>query len=303
MKKRSESVASCWEDFVLECKIKGLKKKTIEGYESHWRTLAPYIDGQQDIGELSKREIDTMIVALQEKGLKDTTIASYIRVLKCFISFCESEGLTELKIKPYKAQESLKETYTDAELKLLLKKPCMSSCAFTEYRTWVIINLLLNCGCRAATVRNIKVKDINFDNNTIAYRHTKNGSIQIVPLCYEMVRVLREYLRVRKSEGVYSDYLFVDVNGAQMSEHCLGQAVYKYNKRRGVEKTSIHLFRHSFAERYLQNGGNAFDLQRILGHTTLEMTKHYCRIYDNKLAANFNDFSPLAQLGARKVAN
>lgn len=296
MKKKSINVASCWEDFIIECKIKGLKKKTIESYESHWKTLSSYIDAEQAINKLTKRDIDRVIIALQEKGLKEATIASYMRVVKTFISFCREEKYTELTIKPYKAPDALKTTYTDEELKVLLKKPNLSSCAFTEYRNWVIINLLLNSGCRAATVRNIKVNDINFDNGTIAYRHTKNGSIQVVPLCFKMIKVLREYIRSRANEDVHCEYLFTDINGFQMSEHCLGQAIRKYNLSRGVNKTSIHLFRHSFAERFIQNGGNAFDLQRILGHTTLEMTKHYCRIYDTSLAANFNDFSPLAQL-------
>ena len=65
----------------------------------------------------------------------------------------------------------------------------MRSTTFCEYRNWVIINLLLNSGCRAATIRSFLVKDVNLNNATITYRHTKNKSIQIVPLCSEMVSV------------------------------------------------------------------------------------------------------------------
>ena len=76
-------------------------------------------------------------------------------------------------------------------------------------------------------------------------------------------------------------------------------SIADYNTRRGVGKTSIHLFRHTFARKYLVDcGGNAFALQRLLGHATLDMTKHYCEIYDTDLTKNFDKYSPLAQMKA-----
>lgn len=203
-------------------------------------------------------------------------------------------GATAVDVKPYKGEETVKDTYTDTELKRLLKKPQIRSCTFSEYRNWVIVNLLVNSGCRAATIRNMLVADVNLNGGTITYRHTKNKNVQITPLCSEMVSILREYLRVR--DGAPQDYLFPNDSGAMFSEKGLSDAIRFYNRSRGVEKTSIHLFRHTFAERYLMNGGNAFNLQKLLGHSTLDMTKHYCRIYDAEIAKDYDKFSPLATL-------
>lgn len=64
-----------------------------------------------------------------------------------------------------------------------------------------------------------------------------------------------------------------------------------------MEKTSIHLFRHTFAKKYLVDcGGNAFTLQRLLGHSTLDMTKHYCTIFDADITKNYDSFSLLTQI-------
>ena len=79
----------------------------------------------------------------------------------------------------------------------------------------------------------------------------------------------------------------------------LRQSIARYNTRRGVQKTCIHLFRHPFARKYLIDcGGDAFTLQKLLGQSTLAMTKHYCAIYDADLTKNYDNFSPLAQMKA-----
>ena len=168
-------------------------------------------------------------------------------------------------------------------------------CTFAEYRNGVIINLLLNNGCRAATIRNIQIKDVDIENKVIYLRHTKNKRAQVIPLCEALCGILREYMRVRGGGG--DEYLFPNKNGVQLTENGLRCTISKYNRRRGVEKTSIHLFRHTFAKKYLVDcGGNAFTLQRLLGHSTLDMTKHYCTIFDADITKNYDSFSPLTQI-------
>ena len=159
----------------------------------------------------------------------------------------------------------------------------------------MIINLLLNNGCRAATIRNIKIKDLDLENRVIYLRHTKNKRSQVIPLCESLCITLKEYLRIRG--GNADDYLFPNEFGEQQTENGLRCTIAKYNKRRGIEKTSIHMFRHTFAKKFLIDcGGNAFTLQHLLGHSTLDMTKHYCAIFDADIAKNYEDLSPLVQM-------
>lgn len=57
-----------------------------------------------------------------------------------------------------------------------------------------------------------------------------------------------------------------------------------------------HLLRHTFATAYLENGGNIYALQQILGHTTLEMVKKYVHLTQAKSVVNFSNYSPLDNL-------
>lgn len=293
--KTSLSITEYFDDFIIAKQAVGLADKTIKAYKSHLKGISRHLDVEMPIEELSKSDLDSMINSMRTSGLSSNSISSYVRVIKTFLSWCNEENITNLNMKPYKAEETVKETYSDSELQKLLKKPNLRKCNFAEYRSWVIVNLLLNNGCRAATIRNIQNQDVDLDNQVIYLRHTKNKKAQVIPLCSELCSIIREYMRVRGGED--SDYLFPNESGEQLKEYALRSSIARYNNRRGVQKTSIHSFRHTFARKYLVDcGGNAFTLQRLLGHSTLDMTKHYCAIFDADIVKNYDNFSPLAQL-------
>ena len=291
----SATIEETFSDFIISRKTKGLAEKTLQSYQSQFQAVARHMDVKMDIAMLQKADLDAMIISMRDASLSPNSINSYTRTPKSFFSWCNEQGITRLNIPLYKAEETVKETYSDAELAALLKKPDIRKATFAEYRDWVIINFLLNCGSRAATVRAIQIRDVDLDGGMVFYRHTKNRKAQVIPLCSAMVAILREYLRHRGGEA--ADYLFCTETGSQLTENGLRQSIARYNTRRGVQKTSIHLFRHTFARKYLIDcGGDAFTLQKLLGHSTLAMTKHYCAIFDADLTKNYDNFSPLAQL-------
>ncbi len=291
----SATMEETFKDFIISKKTKGLADKTLQSYEQQFRAVARHMDVKTDIAALRKADLDAMIISMRDAGLSSNSINSYTRTLKSFFSWCNEQGITRLNIPLYKAEETVKETYSDGELSALLKKPDIRKATFAEYRDWVIINFLLNCGSRAATVRAIQIRDVDLDAGMVFYRHTKNKKAQVIPLCSAMIAILREYLRHRGGEP--TDYLFCTETGSQLTENGLRQSIARYNTRRGVQKTSIHLFRHTFARKYLIDcGGDAFTLQKLLGHSSLAMTKHYCAIFDADLTKNYDIFSPLAQM-------
>ena len=293
--KNSVTVAETFHDFLMAKKAAGVREKTLLTYGQHFSAVSKRLSLDTPMNALNKADLEAMIASMRDAGLAANSIKSYTRTLKSFLSWCNEAGITRLNIQLYKAEETIKETYSDEELKKLLKKPNMKKCTFAEYRNWVIINLLLNNGCRAATIRNIQIKDVDIENKVIYLRHTKNKRAQVIPLCEALCGILREYMRVHGGDG--DEYLFPNENGVQLTENGLRCTISKYNRRHGVEKTSIHLFRHTFAKKYLVDcGGNAFTLQRLLGHSTLDMTKHYCAIFDADITKNYDSFSPLTQI-------
>lgn len=297
-KRKEASLQEVFDLFLAAAAARGVREKSMETYQQHFHSIGKRLDLSIPAAELKKADLDEMIFRMREENLSDRSINSYTRTLKVFLSWCNEEHYTDLNISLYKAAEAVKETYTDRELEMLLKRPA-ASCNFCEFRNWTIVNFLLNCGCRAATVRNIQLRDVDLGHRQIQMRHSKNGKLQIIPLCSTMVSILREYMEIRS--GAPEDYLFCNEFGGFLTESALRQAIAKYNRARGVERTSIHCFRHTFARKYLVDcGGDAFTLQKLMGHATLNMTRHYCNIYDAEVVDNYEHLSPLAQLKKAK---
>ena len=290
------SIEERFQQFLTAAAAQGFSEKTIQVYGTHLRGISKHLDVKRPLSALTKAEVEAAVASMRKAGLSPNSISSYMRAFKSFMSWCRSEGYTSLVVPIYKPKETLKETYTDEELKKLLEKPALNS-SFCEYRNWVIVQFLLNSGCRAATIRNIQNRDVDLEGRQVAFRHTKMGKIQVIPLCSTLVSRLKEYMKIRGGEP--EEYLFCNEHGEMLTESALRLAIQRYNHQRGVRKTSLHMFRHTFARKYLLDcGGNAFTLQKLLGHSTLEMTKKYCAIFNADIANGYDHLSPLEQLSS-----
>jgi integrase/recombinase XerD len=89
-------------------------------------------------------------------------------------------------------------------------------------------------------------------------------------------RSLWRYLVERGSNP--EEPLFTTQIGRPFTRSWLRRVVSNAGKRAGVANAYPHRFRHTFAVQFLRNGGDIFTLQMLLGHSSLEMVKHYARL-------------------------
>lgn len=291
----NENTLEAWfEEFITAKAAEGRSSGTLRAYQYHFLGIRRFLNVRMDLDDVTEQTIRRAVGQMARTDLSRNSIRSYTATLSSFFSWLRSQGVTNVKIGLFQGEDTVPTTYSVSELERLLKRPKRGS-SFIEFRTWVIINLLVNNGIRAASVRAIEVQDVSLDDSVIYLRHTKNRRNQAIPLSPELSKILEEYIRIRKGEP--DDPLFPDANGCTMSANCLRNAIRRYNLGRGIQKTGIHAFRHTFARLYLvECGGNALKLQRLLGHQTLDMTKKYVQIFDRDLIDDFRKKSPLEVL-------
>ena len=291
-----KKVSDAFDSFMRHCKLKNLAPYSILYYESNVGFFLNSLPKIKYVDEINQECVNDFISMLMDRGNRVTAINARLRAAHVFLRYCfEQEYLEEFPLSQIKEDESFKEPYTDAELQKLLKQPADGT--WVEWRMWAVVNLLIATGVRASTVVNIKICDVDFEHNIIRLRKLKNRKQQIIPMSSSLNTALSLYLKVWDWDD--DDYLFPGCHKEQLQPHTLELSIRKYNLSRGVTKTSTHLFRHTFAKNYILAGGGMIQLQAILGHSTLDMTRKYVNLYGTDIQRDFDRLNPLNNILAK----
>lgn len=280
------------DDFINHCIVRDLSPYTINNYKSLCTMFSECLNNKP-IEDITSKDIDTFILYLRERGNNNCSIKNRLKILTALFKFAK----VDMKFPSIKDDSVQKQPYSDEEIKLLLKKPTINS--YTEWRNHTICALLLATGIRCRTLANLRINHLDFTHNTIYLEVTKTKKKYYLPMSSELKQTLKHYLSLYSHTD--DDYLFLTLYGDQMATTTIKQAIREYNLGRGVKKTSIHLFRHTFAIKYLRNGGNIMFLKDILGHSQISTTQKYLKVTVDDLKNNFDDLCPLDNMKRKGI--
>jgi integrase/recombinase XerD len=238
----------------------------------------------------TQEELRDAVVRMREKGLKATGCNSAIRAINSYLHWCAAgterkcgPGCDHLRVPQLKEPQLILPTFTTAQVARLLHwKPKHKS--FWQRRLHLLIKFLLDTGCRISEALSIRVRDIDMDNMLLTL-DGKGRKQRIVPFSFELRRAMFRYIADFERKP---DLLLLGTrNETQMGRRVVLRAVKNLCKRLGFDlpARSVHAFRHTFAVNYLRRGGSVFHLQKVLGHSTLEMTRRYANLMTEDLQA------------------
>lgn len=288
-----KTLKELYDDFEKTCRIRNLSSETIKYYQNCYHILCNY-KSEIYLDEINNDFVKDYILYLQQT-MKPVSVNCQLRGLRSICNHAFDLGLMpKLIIKQLKCDKEVRETYTEEQIKKLIKKPNLKKCDFVEYRNWVIVSWFVATGNRIGTVLEIKIKDVDLANQLVVLRHNKNRNQNIIPLCTSICKILSEYLQYRKGED--DDYLFCAIDGSRLSKRSLQCSIQKYNRDRGVVSiTSCHAFRRYFAKQCVLNGVDIFTLQKLGNWKSLDVVKNYINIYATDIK-NYDSFNPLQTL-------
>lgn len=302
----SPTLIFAFDEFMSEKENKNLAADTLNNYRRTWKMFSRFhgFPVQMRADEVTSVHVTGWIRSMRQEGLKTASLNHYIADIRAFLYWCmddERGYIQPFWIRNVTGQEEQIKLFTDEELFALLEKP-RKRARFSEWRGWAIVNWVLATGSRASTICAVRVGDIDFAAKEIRLAHTKNKRSQIIPLSPALEQAMREYIRQWRAWEA-DTWLFPNVCGDQLTRKALVKCFSVYCKSRGVKRTSVHGLRHNFAKGWVSNHGSVFTLQKVLGHSTLEMTRRYVRLFDADVKADYNLYAPLDTMkrpGSRK---
>ena len=260
--------------FMEDKKAENLSSATLATYKIHIENFIDFTDMANFTTALVGKDIyDYWIEDLQnDQNKKDITVASYCRSVRAFLYWMiDNHYIEDDDYKVPRYQKTIKVCYTDDELRVLLKKP--AHCSEVEYQSWVFINLICSTGLRLSSALALKVSDFDFTQHIVYIQKTKNNRAQVLYLSDELLTIIKKYIALFELE--VDSYLFCSAEGTVLNKRTMQQNIANYNNKHGVEKTSIHLFRHTFAKNYYNKTKDIYSLSHILDHSSIATTEKY----------------------------
>ena len=146
----------------------------------------------------------------------------------------------------------------------------------------ILIGLLYGCGLRCMEVRNLRLRDLDFDRRLLHIVQSKGNKDRYVPLSGHLIRGIKKYISIEHPQN----YLFEGSGNPEgkgfdgrYSQRGVQWAVKTISKQAGILKeVHTHMLRHSYATHLLEDGVNIITVQQLLGHANIENTMVYLHV-------------------------
>lgn len=270
-----------------------LSPRTVADYTVTFERFAEHI-GNRPVEELAAGDVRSFLNWLAfDLQLSGKTQSNAWTAMSSFWTWAEREmGVPHVirgRVSRPKFQRAVVEAYNEADVKAMLYA-CDYAAGWntstgqaartlrpTAKRDKAIIIALVDTGLRASELCNLEIRDYVSSSGRLMVRGGKGDKDRLVHLGLSGRKAIWRYL-AQRPEAKQGDPLFATRTGKRIDRTALLHLIQRTADRAGVAGANIHRFRHTFAVNFLRNGGNAVELQEMLGHADMETIRIYVRL-------------------------
>ena len=278
-------------EFMIEQRIRGNTEKTLDYYKYVFHKFEAFRRCDK-ISDITLQLCKEYLLYLMCLDISSVTVQSYVRGFRAFLSWLYASGYHSVNLSNAfrlpKAHKAVINVLTRSEIDLLLSQFDITS--FLGFRNRCICLLMLDSGLRCGEVVSLSTERVHLKERYIIV-DGKCDKERIVPISTLTARELARYARIKPS----SDCFFCTLQGLPITSDTVKDFFRELKRVKGLERLYPHLLRHTFATTYLENGGNIYNLQSILGHTSLEMVKRYLHMSKTAVLRDFDSFNPCGE--------
>jgi site-specific recombinase XerD len=307
--------------YKLCARTEGKSEHTITIATTALTTLNRFLESRKystDVIDIAARELREFILYLQHvrafehhpltgpqtRGLSGHAVNTYLRSIRAFWSWLVREEIIMSspfsKVRIPKPPKKVIATFSDKQFTAILKT--INTATPAGFRDWTMILMLLDTGLRASELTGLILDDVNLEDGLMKV-HGKGNKERVVPIGARVQKAVWKYQQRHRPQPAnpLCPTLFLTASGRSITTDRLRTIIEKYANRAGIEgvRCSPHTFRHTFAISYLRNGGDVFSLQRILGHSSLEVVRIYVNLAETDVKACHRRFSPADNMEIR----
>ena len=222
----------------------------------------------------------------QSGQLSPDSINNYARGVHAFYGFLAGQGMIDTnpleKVKIPKAPERVVPTFSVRQSETLLAQPNKQT--DTGYRDYALILTFLDTTARLSEIANLDIEDVDLENGYLKVMG-KGGKERYIPFGNKVAKALLKYKLKHRPQPVGTNRFWLTSKGHPLSAGRISKMISNFGKKAGFKRCYPHKLRHTSSVLFLRNGGDSFHLQKKLGHTSLQMTRHYSNLANEDVKA------------------
>lgn len=275
--------------------VAGLSDKTARNYVQAARALLTWLDQHRQALELAaigRADLEDYLVFVASRRLHPSTRYGYVYGIKAFFAFLAGRGLVESDpatgLSPPRVPPTNIDIYSPADAASMLGVARTWRGA-TGSQRYAMLATLRFTGLRSGELRSLRLADLDLANRRLAVVG-KGRRPRVVPVPGPLVSVLEEFLGdvralLPDSPLVFANpHRFVTDPLRAVSEEALEWAVQRAGQEAGVGGRHYpHRFRHTYATELIRAGVGLAQVQRMLGHVSINSTLAYAHLADADL--------------------
>lgn len=273
---------------------------TIRAYKTDLLLFQQFLEKVYEvkIQKADKNMIRSWLVEELNRGNSPRTTNRKITSLKTFYKFLIKEKIIDINptitIESSKTSKKIPSFLTEDEIHNLLDNIEHDE-SYIGVRNKLMVELFYSTGVRLSELINIKIKDLDFNNNQLKVLGKRNKQ-RIIPFVLQLGNSIEIFIAKRSSlENFNSPYLFITDCGKKMNPSAVYRIINKLiSSVTSLHTTSPHVLRHTFATHMLNNGADLNVIKELLGHASLTATEIYTHNSIQKLKQVYKNAHPRA---------
>lgn len=273
-------------------KVRCYSLRTVQSYRNNIELFCKYLSSlNKDIDNLNPNDVGLYVEFLMERGIKPKSINQYLASFRSYYDYCiRFQGMKRnpaAYIHDVRTPKLLPKFITENKMNDLIENHLPKD-DFKRMRSRIIILIFYHTGIRCHELSLLRVKDINFENDTMRI-FGKGNKERIIPFGNELHNELLQYIEMRKELNVFDENLILTVYGTACTDFHI-RVITKMVLRRIVSEDYAHphVLRHTFATMLMNHGAKIENVKLLLGHSSINTTTIYQHVSINYLRNAYN---------------
>jgi integrase/recombinase XerD len=325
-RRTNTTIGRAIDDYLLDHMGGNSSDKTLEWHRTALGLMRIYFEGERGItlvGEIGAPDINAWFAHMRTspgghgKPRAERTIQTYARSARAFFHWLVRREI--IGSNPFdrvnfpKVGKPLIQTIDADEFARLLLActPPNETGPIAEraaVRNRAILWVLYDTGIRVSELCGLRVGDFDRRHGilTVTGKGSKERRIAMGKNCMRNLSYYLDKYRPDEEElaewgSAGEDHLFLSETRLPLTKNGMTLLFKRIRERAGMTNKRIipHIFRHSFAIRYLVLGNDPFSLQELLGHEDMTTVKNYMHMNDETIQSQKRKYSPGDHLPTR----